>query len=365
MDEDMAIDIERVRRDFSFLNETIYLNTAAAGISWSGQGAAAAQFYDRMLSRGYDGREEWRAIASRVQGRLARLMHVEPESIGFVGSTTEALNLVAHAIPVKGGERVVFAEDEFPSLRMALGVLGSRGAALHPIRVDTEARRTDLLCEAVAGAGIVGVSHVHWSTGCKVDLKRLTERCHEAGAWLIVDGIQAVGATPVDAGGCDVYAGSVFKWLLSGFGLGILVVHGQRRASLNPAFRGYFNLPPSTDLRYGHINYPGLCALDATLAYLDGLGWDNIFARTAHLRDRLVDGLAACGMEVATPKDQMAAIVSFRVRDPEALVARLHAKGVRVEAREGLVRVSPFFYNTEGEIDRFCEILAAEKEAGQ
>jgi selenocysteine lyase/cysteine desulfurase len=359
----MAIDIERVRRDFPFLNETIYLNTAAAGVSWSGQGLAAAQFYDRMLSRGYDGREEWRAIASRVQGRLAKLMNVEPGSIGFVGSTTEGLNLIAHALAVNSGERVVFAEDEFPSLRMALGVLGSRGAALRPVRIDAEGRRTDLLCEAVAGASIVGVSHVHWSTGCKVDLKRLTERCDEAGASLIVDGIQALGATAVDARGADVYAGSVFKWLLSGFGLGILVVGGRLRSRLSPAFRGYFNLPPSTDLRYGHINYPGLCALEATLGYLEALGWDEIFGRTAQLCRRLLDGLAARGIEVVTPRDQMAGIVSFRARDAEALVARLHAKNVRVEARESLVRVSPFFYNTDGEIDRFCEIVAAEKDA--
>jgi cysteine desulfurase/selenocysteine lyase len=356
----MAIDIERVRRDFPFLNETLYLNTAAAGISWSGQGLAAAQFYDRMLSRGYDGREEWRAIASRVQGRLARLLKVEPESIGFVGSTTEALNLIAHALAVRSGERVVFAEDEFPSLKMALDVLASKGAELHPVRIDSEARRTDRLCESAEGASIVAVSHVHWSTGCKVDLTRLTRRCRETGTSLIVDGIQALGATEVDARGCDVYAGSVFKWLLSGFGLGILVVRGDFRSRLNPAFRGYFNPPPSTDLRYGHINYPGLCALEATLAYLDGLGWDSIFARTAHLCGRLADGLGACGIEVVTPRDQMAGIVSFRARDAEGLVARLHAKNVRVESREKLVRASPFFYNTESEIDRFCEIVAAE-----
>jgi len=356
----MAIDIERVRQDFPFLNETLYLNTAAAGISWSGQGLAAAQFYDRMLSRGYDGREEWRAIAGRVQGRLARLMNVEPESIGFVGSTTEALNLIAHALAVRGGERVVFAEDEFPSLKMALGVLAAKGAELYPVRIDSEARRIDRLCDGADGASIVGVSHVHWSTGCKVDLARLAGRCRETGAGLVVDGIQALGATSVDARGCDVYAGSVFKWLLSGFGLGILVVRADFRSRLSPAFRGYFNLPPSTDLRYGHINYPGLCALEGTLAYLDGLGWDDIFARTAHLCGRLIEGLGASGIEVVTPADQMAGIVSFRVRDAEAFVARLHAKNVRVEARGMLVRASPFFYNTESEIDQFCAIVASE-----
>lgn len=356
----MAIDIERVRRDFPYLNETIYLNTAAAGIAWSGQGAAAARFYDRMLSRGYDGREEWRAVAGRLQTRLGQLMNVDPASVGFVGSTTEGLNLIAHALPVKGGERIVYAEDEFPSLKLAMSVPGAKGAELRPVRIDTEARRTDRLCEAAAGASVVAVSHVHWSTGCKVDVPRLAKHCRESGALLIVDGIQALGATPVDASGCDVYAGSVFKWLLSGFGLGLLVVSERLRARLTPAFRGYFNPPPSSDLRYGHINYPGLCALEASLGYFDALGWDNVFARTAQLCERLRQGLARCAVEVVTPPGHGAGIISFRAGNAEQLVARLHANNVRVEAREGLVRVSPFFYNTDGEIDRFCAILGRE-----
>jgi len=354
----MTFDIEKVRQDFPYLGEVLYLNTASAGLAHARWGSAAAAFYERMLSRGYDGREDWRAVAGRVQALIAGLMRVEPDEIGFTGSTTEALNLAAQALPVGAGDRVVFLEDEFPSLRAALAPLAAKGAEIRTPSCTNEARRTDLLCDAAVGAKVVGVSHVHWCTGTRIDLPRLAARCRAEGAMLVVDGIQALGATAVDATDVDIYAASCFKWLLAGFGLGVVVIRKPARDRLTPLFRGYFNPPPSTDIRYGHINHPGLCVLEASLSYMRTLGWDAIYRRVAMLRGRLAGSLIESGVEIVTPQVEAAGIVSFRSTDAEALVAQLHARGVRVEARGGLVRVSPHFYNTESEIDRFVETLA-------
>ncbi|NGN45291.1 aminotransferase class V-fold PLP-dependent enzyme [Mesorhizobium sp. CGMCC 1.15528] len=354
----MTIDIDKILRDFPYLDEVLYLNTASTGISWRGQGAAAARFYDGMQSRGFDGRDDWRALAGRVQLQLSKLLSVEPDEIGFVGSTTEALNLVTQAMPVKSGDQIVFAADEFPSLRQAMDALQARGATLCPVDITDEEQRTDILCNAVPGARVVGMSHVHWHSGTKVDLGRISEACRREGADLIVDGIQALGATPVDASSCQVYAASVFKWLLSGFGLGIVVISRDFRRKLTPLSRGYANPVPSNDIRYGHINYPGLAAFGATLDFLEGIGWSAIMERTAMLRDRLIAGLNDAGVAIATPPNAAAGIVSARARDAETLVVRLQERKVRVEARGNLVRISPHFYNTESEIDRFCEIFA-------
>jgi cysteine desulfurase/selenocysteine lyase len=353
----MTIDIEKVRQDFPYLSEVLYLNTASAGLAHARWGQAAAAFYERMLSRGYDGREDWRAVAGRVQALVARLMQVEPDEVGFTGSTTEALNLTAQALPAGAGDRVVFLEDEFPSLRAALAPLAAKGAEIRTPACTDEARRTDVLCEAIEGAKIVGVSHVHWCTGTRIDLPRLAARCRAEGATLLVDGIQALGATAVDATHVDIYAASCFKWLLAGFGIGVVVIRKPAREKLNPFFRGYFNPPPSTDIRYGHINHPGLCVLEASLTYMASLGWDDICRRVAMLRGRLAGSLIASGFEIVTPQIEAAGILSFKASGAEALVPQLHARGVRVEARGGLVRVSPHFYNTESEIDRFVETL--------
>jgi cysteine desulfurase/selenocysteine lyase len=351
------INIAEVRRQFPYLEETLYLNTAACGLSWSGQGKAAAAFYDQMMARGYDGRDDWRSLAAEVQQQLASLMAVKPEEISFTGSTTEGLNLVTAALLVSTGDRVVLAQDEFPSMQAAVRTLERKGAEVCLIPIPDEERRTETLCRAARGARFVGTSHVQWHTGTKVDIQMLGKVCRTEGAILLVDGVQALGATPVNASGCDIYAASVFKWLLSGFGLGILVVRDTIRHELTPSVRGYFNPPPSKELRYGHLNYPSLCALKATLTFLEKLGWSPIFERTAVLRQRLVAPLADAGIEIVTPPSAAAGILAVRAPNSQNLVSALNQQGVRVEAREGFVRVSPHFYNTEDEIDRFCDLF--------
>jgi selenocysteine lyase/cysteine desulfurase len=43
--------------------------------------------------------------------------------------------------------------------------------------------------------------------------------------------------------------------------------------------------------------------------------------------------------------------------DPAGAVRRLARHGVIVDHRPGYVRVSPHFYNTDEELDRFVELL--------
>ena len=56
-----------VREDFPYLRDCVYLNTAAAGLSWTGQGTAAARFYDEAKSRGFNGMHVWRGAADSVR----------------------------------------------------------------------------------------------------------------------------------------------------------------------------------------------------------------------------------------------------------------------------------------------------------
>jgi selenocysteine lyase/cysteine desulfurase len=47
----------------------------------------------------------------------------------------------------------------------------------------------------------------------------------------------------------------------------------------------------------------------------------------------------------------------IRHPDPPAAVKHLAEHGIIVDHRPGHVRVSPHFYNTEEEIDRFLEVM--------
>ena len=64
-------DTQRLRAPFPYLRERIYLDTAAAGLTWQGHGSAVARFYDEVKSRGMDARPEWQATTQRVRAAAA------------------------------------------------------------------------------------------------------------------------------------------------------------------------------------------------------------------------------------------------------------------------------------------------------
>jgi selenocysteine lyase/cysteine desulfurase len=338
--------------EFPYLRECVYLNTAAAGVSWSGQGRAAAAFYDGAKAHGFNGMAEWRVPAANVRASIARLLNVRDDEVRFASSTTEALNIVASAIPWQSGDEIVFAADEFPSVVAACERATLMGATLRPVAIPSEAERERALIAAIRPTTrMVAASHVHWATGTRLDLRKLSAACKAVDAFSLIDGVQSLGAVPVELGDTDAYCASVFKWLLSGFGLAILVVRESSRERLAPTMRGYNNPKPSTELQHSHVNYPGLFALAASLEFLEArVGWAGVFAAVDSLTAHLIGALTRCGVSVVTPSDARAGIVSARVSDPSRVRDALAARGIFVESREGLLRVSPHFYNTTDDI---------------
>lgn len=348
--------LESARSSFPFVKEAVYLNTATAGLAWTGLAQASGAFYEAKL-RGICGRDEWVAIAARARSSLAALLGVREEALSFTGSATEALNLACLGLPLPPGSRIAIAADEFPSVWQACLALRKSGVEIAPVEIRSESDRGSSLAQAASGAQAVAVSHVHWRTGTTVDLAQLAAACRSSGSWLIVDGVQAVGAIPVAAALADAYCGSSFKWLLGGFGLGFMTLSERLAREWTPPFRGYANEWPSRDPQYGHLDYPGIYALGASLAFLDALGWEPIFRQVTQLSRRLSSQLLRQGLEVLTPPSAAAGIVSIRRDDAKEVVERLAAESIFVEDRDAIVRASPHFYNTDAEIDRLVAAL--------
>ncbi len=350
--------LNHIQASFPFAKEALYLNTAAVGLSWIDLGQKVAAYYDAAKRRGTVGREVWHASVNSAKARLSALLGVRPDRVYFTGSTTESLNIVALGLPLQAGDRVALAADEFPSVLQPWLAREDRGVKVERITIHGESERTHALAAAIeGGARALAVSHVHWRTGTRVDLEPLSEACRRHGAWLIVDGVQAVGAVPVDASLADAYCGSSFKWLLSGFGLGYMALSDRLLDAWTPPLRGYANEWPSKDPQYGHLNYPGIFALSASLEFLESIGWDAIHGRVADLTGRLLTALEERGFAAVTPGRNRAGIVSVPHAAAATLVRAMAAESIYVEDRDALVRASPYFYNSEDDIDRFVAAL--------
>ena len=73
---------------------------------------------------------------------------------------------------------------------------------------------------------LVALSHVAWTTGAQMDVAGAARAARQVGAFVLVDGAQAIGAIPADPHllGADAYAFPAQKWLLEPEGLGGLWV---------------------------------------------------------------------------------------------------------------------------------------------
>jgi len=333
-----------------------YLDTGSAGLSFPGHVQATAEFFEAK-ARGYVAREIWQAKAAAVRQTLANWLEVRPDEIDFFSGTTDALNIVGHSIDWRAGDEIVVASDEFPSVRLAWEGALRAGATVRQVTVASEAEREETLLSALKpGTRALVVAHVHSIAGTKLHLDRLGAACREKGILFIVDGIHALGATPVSLAHVDVYVSGVFKWLLAGFGVAVCVVRDRARARMRPAFRGYLNQRPEDGLQFAHVNYPGLFALGTSLDLMGGtLGWNLVQSRTAQLVAWLAEDLSAGGIELAAPECSRAGIASIPVDDAEATRLCLADQQIFAAARGPYLRVTPFFYNSREDVHRLAQ----------
>lgn len=357
-----------IRDQFPFLAECTYLDAAAAGLSAPGIGAAVAHHLDQAKSRGILGRDEWRAKQDRLKDRLTNLLSIPSEDLSFTSSTSEGINLFAHSLAWRAGDEIAFAADEYPTLCEAWRPAVAAGAVLVPVDISVcaadETEREDAILRALSSrTRVLALSQVHWVKGTRIDLARVGRACRANGTILVVDGVQALGATPVDLAYVDVYSAATFKWLLSGFGFALLVMREWVRAQLSPAFRGAVNAltagpAQAFQLQYAHPNYSGIYALDASLQFFESFGWASVHSQIESLTKRLHDGLERIGLPSETPRDRTAGIVSIRLADAETAAVQLSSRAIRVTSRQQAIRVSPHCYNNESDIDRLLNALS-------
>ncbi|MDX1675921.1 MAG: aminotransferase class V-fold PLP-dependent enzyme, partial [Longimicrobiales bacterium] len=275
--------------------------------------------------------------------------------------------------------RVVVSELDFPT--QAYQWMNRPDVAVARIPSDDGATiALDRWADAVDDrTALVATSHVFFTTGAIQDIRALAGIAHDHGALCLIDGYHASGQVPTDVKDADVdfYTTGPLKWLLGGPGLAYTYVRGDLVPDLEPTITGWFGAAdqfdfditryePKADARRFELGTPALHTVHTALGgqeIIDEIGVAAIRERNRSLTERLVERADAAGftMNLAPDADARSAIVMIEHPDPHAAVDALAGAGIIVDARPGYVRVSPHFYNTEDEIDRFVDVLQSQR----
>jgi aspartate aminotransferase-like enzyme len=181
--------------------------------------------------------------------------------------------------------------------------------------------------ERADGAEVVYVVHSETSTGVVSDLPAIAAAVKEKGALLVVDAISSLAAVPceTDAWGLDVVVAGSQKALMTPPGLAAVSVSpaALAKAGTTSSPRFYFDWERT---RKGQETLdapftpavPLILGLDAALGLILEEGLDAAFERHVRLGRATRAGITAMGLELASPDEDRAAVVTT-VRAPDDL----------------------------------------------
>jgi cysteine desulfurase/selenocysteine lyase len=321
-----------------------------------------------------------------VRDAAATMINAQRDEIALLKNTAEGISIVANAIDWKPGDRIVTAAKEYPAnVYPWMDVARRHGLELVmvPEVVDPDGRRKvplDALLREAAHerTRIVTLSHVQFASGQRLDLARIGAFCRQRGIPFCVDAIQSMGVMPIDVTTMhiDYLAAGGQKWLLGPEGAAIFYCRRELIEKTPPLVIGAMNVVNNTDycdydctykptaarFESGTYNIVGLFGLRESMTLLHGIGVEAVSQRIRQLTDRLITALLERGYRIASPRggDDWSGIVSFAspVHNHDTVVRTLRKEQrTEIVVRDGRLRASPHFYNTEEQIDRLVAHL--------
>jgi cysteine desulfurase family protein (TIGR01976 family) len=240
------------------------------------------------------------------------------------------------------------------------------------IREDTTLDLEDLAAQLSERTRVVAFPWASNAVGTLVDVARVAELAHEAGALAWIDAVHYAPHGPIDvvAAGADVLICSPYKFFGPHLGL------AYARAELLERWRPY-KVRPAADEPLGHRYETGtlphelLAGFVAAVDYVGSVGWDAIVSHERELGQRFLQGLPpSCRLYGLPGMDGRAPTFALTIDGlaPDEAARRLGERGLAVwhgnyyalevmkrlglEDSGGAVRVGIVHYNNAEEVDR-------------
>lgn len=325
------------------------------------------------------------------RAKLARLLGCpRADHVCLTPNSTAALNTAINGV-VRRGDRVVTTVLEHNSVLRPLNRLAAeQGVTVEHAGCDVNgALDYDELERLVTpSTRAVVVTHASNVTGNAVDIARVAAMAHAAGALVIVDASQSAGTAHIDMQtmGLDMVCFTGHKGLMGPQGTGgLAVAEGIDVAPWAMGGTGVHSfdaLQPRewpTRLEAGTLNGHGIAGLSAGLDVIEAQGGvEAISAHERALAERFLAGvreIPEIKLYGAFDQPARSAIVSLNVGDidsaeisdalmqgwgiatrPGAHCAPLMHRALGTE-RQGVVRFSFGYFNTDEEVDAAIEAL--------
>jgi cysteine desulfurase/selenocysteine lyase len=395
-------DVERIRKDFPVLNQTvngkplIYLDNAASSQVPTMVIERGAQYLQQEHSNIHRGVHylSMRATTAYEGARekVKRFINArEAKECIFVRGATEGINLVMHGYGRKyigaGDEIIISAMEHHANIVPWQMLCEEKGAKLRviPINDAGELLMDDYDALLNERTKLVAVTHVSNALGTINPVKEIIDRAHKYGVPVLIDGAQQAphGRIDVQDLDCDFYAFSGHK-MFAPTGSGVVYGKASLLETMNP-FQGggdmiktvtfekttYADLPNKFEA--GTPAIASQIGLGAAIDYLNIVGRDKAAAYEHELLVYATQRLSAIeGVRIVGTAKEKLSVLSFTIENvhPHDIGTILDQQGIAIRAGHhcaqpvmqrfkipATARASFAFYNTRKEVDVLADAV--------
>lgn len=393
------IDVEQARLDTPATKERLHFNNAGAALM--PESVLATVINHLQLEAkigGYEAANQEAARLEKVYRSIAQLINCQPDEIAVVENATRAWDMAFYSLPLKAGDRILTACNEYASNYIAfLQMAKLRGVEIDIVENDEHgqldlARLKEKIDDKVK---LIAITHVPTNGGLINPAAAVGKLAQEHKIPYLLDACQSVGQLVIDVEeiGCDLLSATGRKYLRGPRGTGFLYVRKSFLEKLEPPFldlhaaewssRNQYEMrPDARRFENWECNVAAKLGLGQAVDYALKLGLNNIEHQVITLAKQLRTALAV--LPTVTVQDlgeNKCGIVTFTVAGHSApeVKAYLASKAINVSAstlsstridmeNRGLldvVRASVHYYNTEEEIAKFCAAVKSIDKANQ
>ncbi|UKT62174.1 aminotransferase class V-fold PLP-dependent enzyme [Pedobacter mucosus] len=349
---------------FPILANVTYFNTAYSGILSKDLQAWRKNHDEEFLASGSAFRLNAGIFIQEVRENVARLFKAKSKNIFLVPNFSFGFNTLLDGLS-KDNKFLLLSED-YPSVNYPIT---SRGFKCDFVKIDTEFETN--IVEAIRRfkPAIFAFSMVQYISGIKMSIEFIKKlKVEFPDLILLADGTQFCGTAAFDFenSGLDAVLSSGYKWMLSGFGNGFVLLN-DRLKDLLYQDRKKLELPKEPFLagkdhlticfEPGHLDTLNFGTLNQSVLNLEKIGLQNIENSTQILVQKAkaeFELRKLVSAEVVARKEH-STILSLSLK-PE-IVTNLEKENIICSARGAGTRFSFHYYNTEQDLKKLLSVI--------
>jgi kynureninase len=374
------------RSEFPILQRKTYLNSCSLGALSNRSMQGLAQFMEMWNEWGaHAWYEIWMGEIAKARQKFAAIIGAQPQEVAIAPSVSAALSSIATALDYSKRNNVVMADMDFPTLAYQWLVKERLGVECRFVESPDRIYTPPELFESKVDSktALVATSRVFFTSGYIQDVRAVADIAHKHGAYILIDDYQGTGQIPIDVVKLDIdfVVTGTLKWLMGGPGLALVYIREELIPHLQPTIAGWFGHREQFRFKTREFEFrddaariemgtPAVAAIYAANGGLDivrEISVERICERTRFVTNDLIARAREHGWTVRAPQEpeRRSSIVMLAFDHPEELVEALVGRDIITDSRPGLLRISPYFYNTLEEnaivIDTIAEILESRK----